>query len=186
MKERIIEFFNKFSEAEVKILDSYTKPNLVDYNNSVDNIAEYVIDELKFAFGARLNELRDDFFYESVKEFPLSKKRTLFRVDEFETASKKTVYKCFISNANPIRASLFGFFIVSHIDGQLKITSKYNCTDRGMGEYNWHYRGGKEEFMQKVNEEYLLNKVALGTKIKQYEILEPIIDNTQIKETYNE
>lgn len=183
MKE-IISFLDEFFEAEKKVLTTYMVPDLKTYNNAVDSIAMYVVPELKNSFGAKLNTLNDPSFYERVKNFPAPEKRLLFRIDEYETTEKDKLYVCYVSNYNPNGwKSYFDFFIVGIIDSELKIISKFNYSDRGMGgNKRWYFGGGNKKYMHKLNGEYLLNKDSLGNQISIHRILEPSNDADSMKE----
>ncbi|WP_024769963.1 hypothetical protein [Aquimarina macrocephali] len=185
MKE-IEEFLNHFFEEEQKILNAYLKPNLENYNNTIDNIARFVVSKLENGFGAKLNSLRDDSFYERVKNFPSPQKRFLFRIDQYETDNNDHLYHCFASDSNPDDwKSYLNSFVVGKVGGELKILSMFFFSDKGMGgEKKWHFNAGEDKFMNKENGQYLLNIESLGDRIEINRITEPSDDADSMKE-YN-
>ncbi len=185
--ERIIKFLEDFFKKEVDAIKASDIPDLNDFNRKLEEMNQFLSDPLKNRFGMiPMEKLDSPEYYESVKDFPAPDKRFLFRIDEYETSDKKKLYICYTSNYNPDGwKSYFNCFIIGKINNEFKIFSKFNYSDRGMGgDKKWFFSGGEEQYMQKINGEYLLNKDSLGKQISIHRILEPSNDADSMKE-YN-
>ena len=181
----VIDFLDEFFEAEKQIVENYLKPDLKTYNNSVDNISNYVVDSLKSSFGAKLSVPMSDSFYERMEKHPPVEKRYLFRIDHYNTEEGDDLYIAYVSNKNPKGwKAYFDCFIILPEGSSYKISAKFNFTDRGTGIKKWYFTGGEQKFLENKNGERLLNEDSLGERKEIKRLLEPSDDQDSIKE-YN-
>ncbi|WP_298511310.1 hypothetical protein [uncultured Kordia sp.] len=181
--DRIVDFFDMFFKAEVEVLEAYKLPDLDAYNSKVDLLGKYLVPELKNSFGAKMNSLMDEEFYERVKNYPKTNERHLFRIDEYRNSIDKTVFLCMISEPDASKSwkELDLLLVIEIENNDFKIVTKFFLTNsHELGHPVWNSGGGKKDYEKIVNGEYLLNEKSLGKCISTKRLMEPIDDEVSM------
>lgn len=166
--EEVKNFISAFLKTETEASDASIKPNLEDYNNKLNFMNSFCVEELYNKFGMiPQNELESDEFYETWKDAELSKIRHIYKVSYYKDDRYGDVYVVYISEKNPDdEIFLYGeCLFITDIDNEMKIIKNYTFGDDR----------GKDKFMANQGlKDISFNTLKKPINIERY--LEPVDD----------
>ena len=173
--ERIKEFFRSLFEKEKEaIYYSGYKEKLDEYNSLVRELNKNVVNEMPPLMRLHETPPYSERFYKEIKEFdePITP-RHLYKITHYQNGTYGDLWACYVSIANPYNniTGIDDCFIVTEVDGELKIVAKFGPD---IDQPKWKFYGGDRELK--------MNK--LGKLLSIERIMEPI-DDAWSMEQYN-
>lgn len=168
MGEEVKNFISTFLKSEVEASDASIAPNLDDYNQKLNFMNSFCVEELSNKFGMiPQNKLESDEFYERWKNADSANMRNIYKISCYQNEKYGEVYIAYLSLRNPKRILTYGnCLFVTRIDGNLKIVKSYLFS----GDV-----GKKEKFeFPKGLEDISFKTLKKPVKIERY--LEPVDD----------
>ena len=187
MKE-IHKFFIDFLDHENDLNKNHRQPNIDLYNNSVEGIAKFTSEEIKFSFGAKLVIPYDEERYERYKSFPPSIPRFLYKIEKRIDQNGETIYVCFASENSPEEdwKELFLMLIAKEKVDSFEIICMFNFTESMEGDMHWFLSGGSSQkqyyFHNDHEQRYELSSESLGDIIDTIILDEPSDSETSMEE----
>lgn len=131
--EKIKVFLNDFIKAEETAHSEYRKEDNIEvYNQAVDNLDSYtyLVSENYPDIGFNLRKMTEPHDEDFFEEVPLMEEilpRHIFKISHYENNTYGNLWACYVSISNPInnRKRIHNCFIVSEINSELKIISKF-------------------------------------------------------------
>ncbi len=177
--ENVKKIISEFLKAEAEASDASIKPNLDDFNEKLNFMNSFCVEELHNKFGMiPQNELESDEFYETWKDSESSSTRHVYKISHYKDDKYGAVYVAYISERNPDdEIFLYGeCLFVTNIDNELKIIKNYTFGDDGAMKDNFVANQGLKDISFKI-----LKK---PVKIERY--LEPVDDEDGMEHYLND
>jgi hypothetical protein len=126
--EEIRNFITAFLKAEVEASNASIQPNLEDYNQKLDFMNSFCVEELYNKFGMiPHNELKSEEFYERWKDADSANTRHIYKISHYTDDAHGDVYLVYLSLRNPIE-EIFRYgdcLFVTKINEELRIIKTY-------------------------------------------------------------
>ncbi len=137
--ENVIDFLDRFFEAEVAAIAANRVPDLDDYNRKLEAMNRFASPKVKNKFGMiPLKTLEEPDYYERAAKRKPPTKRFLFRIDHYQTSDGTALYHCFVSDRSPKDWKEYGkCLIVEEVDSELTITASRFFKLFGANTYKW-------------------------------------------------
>ena len=151
--EELRNFITAFLKAEVEASNASIKPNLEDYNQKLNFMNSFCVEELHNKFGMiPHNELKSEEFYERWKDADSSNIRHIYKICNYKDDKYGEVYVAYISESNPdIEIFLYGeCLFVARIDNELKIIKSYTFGDELLVKYKFEASEGLRDISFKT------------------------------------
>lgn len=130
--EEIKKFIGAFLKTEAEASDASVKPNLVDYNEKLNFMNSFFVEELYNKFGlVPQNKLKNDEFYERWKDKSPARVRHIYKISYYKDSKYGNIYVVYISERNPDNEIFLygGALFVANIYNELKIIKSYTFGD---------------------------------------------------------
>lgn len=177
IREFLIELFEKEQKA---IFLEYSKDKIEEYNIFIEekiniyfkNPYDKDLDKIiPFNLIGKLHNPASDRFYKSKENAPYPTPRHLYKISHYQNGTYGDLWACYVSIANPYNniTGIDDCFIVTEIDGELKIVAKFGPD---IDQPKWKFYGGDRELK--------MNK--LGKLLSIERIMEPIDDSWSMEQ----